>query len=164
MVYLPEVDGACRLHEPPSGYSASARQNLIYEVSLRTREDSPWLSDLAQACRLTQALAQGQLLGQYELLDFLIWSEGFFLRVKLQAVPSLSDFLKFLRDKTGGEGVDTSRWEDELQWIRPVPPERQEESTRLFWQNAEQARARLKTAGGTPLSLFFFYRNPALKP
>jgi hypothetical protein len=150
------------LQETPRGYSSSARQNFVYEISLRTKDRSPWLSDLLQAHRLVQALTQGQLLEQYELLDFLIWPEGFFLRVRLQNIPTLSDFLEFLKEKTTVGGTATLSWEDELQWIRPIPPERLAESTRLFLQNAEQIQSQLKSSGGQSPSLFFFYRNSRL--
>jgi hypothetical protein len=150
------------LQETPRGYSSSARQNFIYEISLRTRDNSPWLSDLLQAHRLVQALTQGQLLEQYELLDFLIWPEGFLLRVRLQNIPTLSDFLEFLKEKTTVGGTASLSWEDEPQWIRPVLPERLAESTRLFLQNAEQIQSRLKSSDGQSPSLFFFYRNSRL--
>jgi hypothetical protein len=152
------------LQETPRGYSSSARQNFIYEVSLRTKDGFPWLSDLLQAHRLVQALTQGRLLELYELLDFLIWPEGFFLRVRLQNIPTLSDFLEFLKEKTTVGGTAPLSWEDEPQWIRPIPPERLAESTRLFLQNAEQLRIRLKNSDGQSPSLFFFYRNSRLVP
>jgi hypothetical protein len=160
--------------ENPKSYGGASRRDLIYEVSLKTRAAAPWLSDLPQACRLIQTLTQGQLLEQYEIMDFLIWSEGFFLRVKLRSMPALSDFLAFLKQKTAGaapgDGTGAFSWEDELQWIRLITEENLAESTRDFLQNAErlqaEIRAKSKAPGAAPPSLFFFYRNrrPALNP
>lgn len=162
--------------ENPKSYHGSTSRNLIYEVSLKTQAAAPWLSDLPQACRLIQTLTQGQLLEQYEIMDFLIWSEGFFLRVKLGSMPALSDFLSFLKQKTSGPSQEAGAfsWEDELQWIRLITPENLAESTRDFLQNAEKLQAELRTrsrelpksTGAAPPSLFFFYRNrrPAQEP
>ncbi|HET9869542.1 MAG TPA: hypothetical protein VFR02_03470 [bacterium] len=145
------------VRETPAPYPAPAGRDLVYEVSLKTRAAAPWLSDLPQACRLVQALTQGQLLDQYQIMDFLIWSEGFFLRVRLKAMPALADFLAFLREKTAGPGEGAFAWEDELQWIRLISPEKLSESTRDFLANAEKLREGLKDRPHP--SLFFFYRN-----
>ncbi|HVM32826.1 MAG TPA: hypothetical protein VMU88_06810 [bacterium] len=151
--------------ENPGLYPGSLGRDLLYEISLKTRSAGPWLSNLPQACRLIQALTQGQLLEQFEIMDFLIWSEGFFLRVKLKSMPALSDFLSFLKQKTAPP--DASRegevfaWEDELQWIRLITPENLAESTRDFLANAEKLRSQLKDRPAGSSSLFFFYRNRA---
>src|SRR5579871_2276599 len=88
------------VRENPSLYSTPPRKNLTYEVSLRAAPSSSWLKELQGAHRLLQALLQGQLLGIYELLDFVIWSDGLFARVSLRGPSSLSEFLKFLKEKT----------------------------------------------------------------
>ena len=145
--------------EDAKPYSGFSQKDLIYEVSLKTKNAAPWLSDLPQAYRLIQALTQGQLLDQYKIMDFLIWSEGFFLRVKLQSMPALSDFLAFLKEKTAGPGQGTFSWDDELQWIRLITPEKLTESTRDFLQNAERLQAQLKLHPAQSPSLFFYYRD-----
>jgi hypothetical protein len=147
--------------EEPKPYGSFSQRDLVYEVSLKTRNAAPWLCDLPQAYRLIQALTQGQLLDQYKIIDFLIWSEGFFLRVKLQSMPALSDFLAFLKEKTAGPSQGAFSWDDELQWIRLIPPEKLVESTRDFLQNAERLQAQLKIQPphAQAPSLYFFYRD-----
>lgn len=156
---MPSATAVLQAHETPKSYSVGPLRDLTYEVSLKTQAAAPWLADLPQACRLIQALTQGQLLDEYEILDFLIWAEGFFLRVKLHSMPALSDFLAFLREKTTGTGVGAFAWEDELQWIRLIPPEKLAESTRDFLDKAERLQSELRSQGSQASSVFFFYRN-----
>jgi hypothetical protein len=153
------LSGTLIAREESKPYPGFSQKDLIYEVSLKTKNAAPWLSDLPQAYRLIQALTQGQLLDQYKIMDFLIWSEGFFLRVKLRSMPALSDFLSFLKEKTAGPGQGTFSWDDELQWIRLITPEKLTESTRDFLQNAERLQAQLKLHAAHAPSLFFYYRD-----
>ncbi|HTC20275.1 MAG TPA: hypothetical protein VK859_05460 [bacterium] len=150
------------VHETPFRYSSS-RENFAYEVSLRTASSSPWLGELRAAHRLVQVLLRGELLGQYELLDFLIWPEGLLTRVSLRGSFSLSEFLSLLKEKSAPAGGAPGRfWDDELQWIKLVPPEKIPESTGAFLQTAGRIRQGLPTAGGAASPLFFFYRNSRL--
>jgi hypothetical protein len=149
------------VRENPSLYSTPPRKDLVYEVSLRTTPSSSWLKELQGAHRLVQALLQGQLLGLYELLDFVVWPDGLFARVSLRGPSSLSEFLKFLKEKTVPSGEPTvSFWDDELQWIKLIPEDRLEGSTRLFLETADRIRKAVELSGGYSPNLFFYYRNP----
>jgi len=146
------------VRENPSSYSPFSRKNVVYEVALGVDPSSSWLKDLSHAHRLVQTLLQGELLGDYELLDFLIWPEGLLTRVSLKKTPSLSEFLRSLKEKSAPAQEDYRRlWREEPQWIRLVPPEKLEESTRLFLETAQSVQ--LGLSDSTP-GLFFFYRNP----
>ncbi len=148
------------VQEPPSPYSPFSRRTLVYEVALRTASPES-LKDLSHAHRLVRALVQGEVLGAYELMDFLLWPEGVFLRVRLEKTPSLAEFLGFLREKsTPPEMDERAYWKDEPLWIRPVPPEKLQESARSFLETAESLRK--GGPGALPPTLFFFYRNPRL--
>src|SRR5579863_1680514 len=92
-----------RAQETPFHYSSS-KGNFTYEISLRTTASRPWLNDLSAAHRLVQTLLKGELLGQYELLDFLIWSEGLLTRVSLKKSHPLSEFLAFLKENSTPSG------------------------------------------------------------
>lgn len=151
------------LHEAPLEYSPSPRREVVYEVSLRARADSDWLKELQNAHRLTQVLLQGHLLGEYELLDFLIWPEGVFTRVSLTGVPSLAGFLRLLKEKSVPAGTSPSlHWDDDLQWLKLIPPEGLSESTRLFLERADRVRREVSRSFGFSPNLLFFYRNPSL--
>ena len=150
-----------QVRETPFRYS-SFKENFIYEISLRTASSRPWLQELQAAHRLVQALLKGELLGQYELFDFLIWPDGFFARVSLKKSFSLSEFLAFLKDKTAPAGDPTGFWDDELQWIKLIPSEKLSESTEAFLQTASQIHKGLQKSNGYSPSLFFFYRNSKL--
>jgi hypothetical protein len=151
------------LRESPFSYAAPPPKNVVYEISLRANVSSSWLKDLPGAHRLVQALLQGQLLGKYELLDFLIWPEGLFTRVSLKGAPSLAGFLKFLKERTIPAGEPSGDfWDEELQWIMLVPPERMAESTRDFLHKADRLRLRMNQSRGFSPNLFFFYRNSRL--
>jgi len=150
------------VEEKQAGYSFPSK-DWVYEVSLRTPAYSEWLKGLPGAHRLLQTLFQGELLGQYELLDFLIWPEGLFMRVRLNESSSLSNFLGFLKEKTtpSGEALRTY-WDEELQWIKLVTPDDLARSTASFFQTVERVRGEVfKTLRFSP-NLFFFYRNPRL--
>jgi hypothetical protein len=150
------------VQETPLRYSSS-QENFAYEVSLRTASSSPWLGELQVAHRLVQVLLRGELLGQYELLDFLIWPEGLLTRVSLKGAFSLSEFLSLLKEKsTPAGGAPGRSWDDELQWIKLIPPEKMTESTGAFLETAGRIRQSLPSPGGMPSPLFFFYRNSRL--
>jgi hypothetical protein len=152
-----------RIEESPSPYSPTPWSNPVYEISLRTAHSSDWLRDLPGAHRLVQGLFQGELLGRYELLDFLIWPEGLLTRVSLKGASSLSEFLVFLREKSTPSGEAYANfWDDELQWIKLVPLERLPESTRAFLQTADRIRREVQLSRGFSPNLFFFYRNSRL--
>lgn len=147
------------VQEPPSPYSPFSRKNVVYEVSLRVSSIS-WLEELPNAHRVVQTLLQGELLGDYELLDFLIWSEGLLVRISLGKMSSLAEFLRSLKEKSTSPQEDYRKiWEQEPQWIRLVTPERLTESTRSFLQTAETLR---QGTVGYSSNLFFFYRNSRL--
>lgn len=151
------------VQEPPSPYSPFSREHAVYEVSLKVPPRFSWLKELSHAHRLVQALLQGELLGDYELFDFLVWPEGLFTRVSLKKTPSLAEFLRSLKEKSAPpEGDHRGFWEDELLWIRLVTPENLPESTRFFLETAESLRRSLVGSGGGSPNLFFFYRNPRL--
>jgi hypothetical protein len=151
------------LHETPLEYGPSPQKDIVYEVSLRTKDSSDWLKDLQNAHRLVQAMVQGQLLEEYDLLDFVIWPEGVFTRVSLKGIPSLANFLRLLKEKSVPAGTSTSRfWDDDLQWIKLVPADDLSESTRLFLERAERVRREVSRSFGFSPNLFFFYRNPRL--
>lgn len=151
------------VQEPPSNYSPFSRKNLVYEVSLKLTSPSQGLKGLVHANRLVQTLLHGEALGAYELLDFLIWPEGLLVRISLKMAPSLSDFLKFLKEKSTPPEKDyRNYWKDEPQWIRLVPPEKLQESTRSFLETAEFIHRDASTSGIFASNLFFFYRNPRL--
>ncbi|HEY5039278.1 MAG TPA: hypothetical protein VIJ93_09430, partial [bacterium] len=130
---------------------------------LRTAPYTDWLKELQGAYRLIQTLLQGQLMGQYQLLDFLIWPQGIFARVVLKEIGSLSEFLKFLKEKSIPAGETTpAYWDDELQWIKLVTPENQVESTQTFLLKANKLRQEINQSQGFSPSLFFFYRDSRL--
>ena len=146
--------------EPPSAYSPFSRKYLVYEVALRPAS-SQRFKDLSHAHRLVRALLQGEVLGAYELMDFLVWPDGVFLRVVLKKTPSLAGFLRFLREKSTPPEMDESAyWKDEPLWIRLVPPEKLKESTRSFLETAESIHRGSSASGLFSSNLFFFYRNP----
>ena len=135
----------------------------MYEISLRTVVYSDWLKELQGAHRLVQSLLQGQLMGQYHLLDFMIWPRGIFTRVALREASSLSEFLKFLKEKSIPAGETTkSYWDDEPQWIKLVTPEKLSESPRSFLLRADQVRQDVSQSEGFSPSLYFFYRDSRL--
>jgi hypothetical protein len=147
------------LQEPPSFYSPFSRKNTVYEVSLRAA--SPWLKELSNTHRLVQALLRGDLLGNYEIWDFLIWPEGILFRLSLGKTPSLAELLKFLKEKSvPAESRYRDFWEDEPRSIRLVQPEKIAESNRFFLDAVESLR--YGTGGSWP-SPFFFYRHPRLR-
>jgi len=147
------------VQEIQSGYSAPFRE-MVYEVSLRTAAYSDWLKKINGAHRLLQALLQGQMMGQYQLLDFIIQPDGLFTRVTLKNGSSLSDFLNWVKEKSIPAGEPSRAfWNDELQWIKLVPPDRLAESTRLFLQKAESLHREVHLTESGPPELFFFYRD-----
>lgn len=124
---------------------------------------SSWLQNLSDAHRLVQTLLQGEILGDYTLLDFLIWPQGFFTRVSLKKTPSLAEFLKSIKEKSAPyEGYYLDAWEEEPRWLRLVPPDKLSESTRFFMETVESIRQPLAGAEDSFPSLFFFYQNPRL--
>ena len=162
-MYSPSWNVLPRLEEAPLVYGSSPEKRWVYEVSLGTPTGSNWLGSLPGAHRLIQALLQGQLLGQYELLDFLIWPGGLFTRVSLGTSASLSEFLNFLKEKTIPAGEPSPLyWDEELRWIKLVPPGEMGESTREFLEKATRVRQAVEKSGGASPNLFFFYRNPRL--
>lgn len=163
MSFSPSADSLLSLQENPFEYNVSPRSGLIYEVSLRVRNSTDWLKDLQAAHRLVQVLLQGQLLGQYELLDFLIWPEGLFARVLLSKTTSLSNFLRFLKEKSSPvEQASSAYWDDELQWIKLISRENLEASNQAFLETANRIQQDLKLSQNSPSSLLFLYRNSSL--
>jgi hypothetical protein len=153
------------VQESPSPYSPFSRKNLVYEISLRVAPSSRQLQALPYAQRLVQTLLQGELLGDYDLLDFLIWPEGLLTRICLGKTPSLAEFLEFLKEKSTPSPQDyRNYWQDEPQWIRLVPPEKLAESTRSFLETADSIRREVSGAGVFSSNLFFFYRHSRLNP
>src|SRR5271168_870947 len=88
------------MREHPAEYDSSDPLSLIYEVCLQTSVKNNWLTQLLGAHRLLQTLMQGQILGRYQLWDFLIWSEGLMVRVSFQNRSSLSEFISFIKEKS----------------------------------------------------------------
>ena len=157
MLYLSHSVMEPSVQEPPVPYLGPSSPGCLYEVSLRTPLYSTWLGELQGAHRLIQTLFQGQLLGYYDLVDAVVWSEGFFARVSLKEGSSLSGFLKFLKERTVPSGEPTSAyWVEEPRWLRLIPQERRRDSDRHFQETARQVRERLddKSPG-----LFFYYRD-----
>jgi hypothetical protein len=151
-----------QVQEPPSRYS-SFKEKFTYEISLRTAFSNDWLKELRYAHRLVETLSKGDLLGQYDLWDFLIWPDGFFTRISLKGSFSLSEFLIFLKEKSTPAGNSVADfWDDELQWIKLIPPEKLLESTEAFLQTASRIHQGLQQSNGYSPSLFFFYRNSRL--
>jgi len=146
--------------EPPVPYSKPSPQGFLYEVSLHTPLYSQWLKELQGFHRLIQTLFQGELLGQYELVDLVIWPEGLFARVSLKGAFSLSEFLKYLKGRTVPAGEPTSDyWIEEPQWLRLIPQERLEDSDRHFLQILQHRQAEMGTLDPSSPNLFFYYRN-----
>jgi hypothetical protein len=151
------------VRETPSTYSSFPLKGMVYEVSLRVRNSSDNLKDLKQAHHLVQSLLKGELLGLYHLLDFVLWPEGVLLRVSLKEFATLSEFLSFLKlQSLSPNHSSNSLWDDDLEWIRVVPPERLGESTRSFLDKAFLLKKKLQTAKGFNPNLFFFYRDSGL--
>jgi hypothetical protein len=150
------------LRESPSGYSSPA-DNPVFEVGLGTPSTSRWLGEIQGAHRLVQTLFQGELLDRYELLDFLVWPGGLFIRLSLKGPSTLGSFLQFLKERSTPAGESLGAyWDDELQWIQRVPAEKLPESTRTFLQTADRIRGESFQSRGFSPNLFFFYRNPRL--
>ncbi len=151
------------LNEIPFHYSSLPSRDLVFEISLKTPANSEWLREIQGAHRLVQTLLQGHLMGQYQLLDFLIWPEGLFVRLCLKETPSLGAFLGFLKERSIPSGESAKNyWDDELQWIKLVAPDNFAESSRSFLEKAEQVRGQVSRSFGFSPSLFFFYRDPRL--
>ncbi len=145
--------------EPPTPFSAPS-QGFLYEVSLRTPLYSQWLKELPGFHRLLQTLFQGELLGQYELVDLVVWPEGLFVRLSLKGSSSLSDFLTYLKERTVPAGEPSfDYWVAEPQWLRLVPPERFEESERHFLSILQRHQAEMIDMAPASPGLFFYYRN-----
>ena len=162
MIYSPHQSDLF-IQERPFEYSPSPRKELTYEIFLQTAPYTDWLKELQGAYRLVQALLQGQLTGQYQLLDFLIWPQGLFTRVTLKEFGSLSEFLRFIKEKSIPAGETTRAfWDEELQWIKLVSPENLVESTQAFLSKASELRREINQSQGFSPNLFFFYRNPRL--
>ena len=146
--------------EKNSAYSSNPFKEMVYEVSLKTAPYRDWLGELQGAHRLLQTLLQGQIMGNYHLLDFLIQPEGLFARVTLKNGSLLFDFLTWVKEKSCPAGESTRAfWNDELQWIKLVPPDRLAESTRLFLKKAESLHREVHLTESGPPELFFFYRD-----
>lgn len=153
----------CFVRENPSSYAAFPLKGMVYEISLRVRDSSDDLKDLKKVHRLVQSLLEGQLLGLYDLLDFVLWPQGLFLRVYLKGFSTLSEFFAFLKRQSIYPGHSpASLWDDDLEWIRVVSPEKLDESTRRFLDHASYLRGKLQAMKGFDPNLFFFYRNPEL--
>lgn len=151
------------VHETPNTYPTPSFKEMVYEVSLRTPAYSGWLREVQGAHRLLQALLQGQLMGHYQLLDFLIQPDGLFARVTLKNGSSLSDFLNWIKEKSSPAGESSlAYWNDELQWIKLVPPDRLRESTRLFLNKAESLHREAHLSEAGLPSPFFYFRDPWL--
>ena len=149
------------LQEIPFTYGIPFRSGRLYEVGLRTVPHSNWLRDLPGAHRLVQTLLQGELLGRYELLDFLIWPEGTFLRVRLP--QDLSEFLRFLKDRSVPAGeLPQAYWDDELQWLRLIPEDKVADSTNRFLETCGKIREQMQKSMGREPNLYFYYRNERL--
>ena len=162
MIYASSSSRLC-VHERSFEYSTSPNREFVYEISLQTTSYQDWLKELQNAHRLVQTLLQGQLMGQYRLLDFLIWPQGIFTRIVLRDIASLSEFLRFLKEKSIPAGeVSSSFWDDELQWIKLVAPEKLTESTHSFLLKVEQVQQEVNQSQGFFPSLFFFYRDSRL--
>jgi hypothetical protein len=150
-------------HETPSTYSSFPLRGMVFEVSLRVRDFSDDLKDLGRAHRVVQSLLRGQLLGLYELMDFILWPEGLFLRVSLKGFSTLSEFLTYLKGQSlHPDSSPRSFWDEDLEWIRVIPPDRREESTRRFLEQASRLRHELGATDGFDPNLFFYYRDPLL--
>lgn len=151
------------LQESPAGYSPFPLREPVYEIALKTAGTPDGLKYLQDAHRLVQALLQGDLLGDYKLLDFMLWPEGLFTRVSLRNDLPLAEFLKFLRERSTPPGRSPSDfWEEELRWIRLIPPENLEESTRFFLERADLVRRDVSRSHGFSPNLFFLYRDPKI--
>jgi hypothetical protein len=150
------------LQEGPLQYGAF--HDSVFEISLRAAEGSDWLQHLSGAHRVVQALFQGELLGQYELLDFLLWPQALFARVRMRERENLSNFLGLLHSRTvpAGEAV-RSYWAEEPLWIKWVGPEGLADSTQEFLAKSRELRLEAGGLGADDPSLFFLYRNPRLK-
>ena len=151
------------LYETPSSYSSFPLKGMAYEVSLRVRGSADHLKELKQAHRLVQSLLQGELLGLFNLLDFVLWPQGLLLRVSLKEFSTLSEFLAYLKRQSLYPGHSPENlWDDDLEWIRVIPPEKLEESTHRFLSRASLLREKLEATKGFDPSLFFFYRQADL--
>jgi hypothetical protein len=149
--------------ESPFDYPIFPSRDYVYEISLRTATYTDWLKELQSAHRLVQTLVQGEIMGRYRLLDFLIWPEGVFIRVSLQETRSLADFLRHLKEKSSPPGESPERfWDEDLKWIRLISPENLDDSSRLFLERADEIRREVSRSFGFSPSLFFFYRDPRL--
>lgn len=138
----------------------SFQENINYEISLRTASSRPWLKELQAAHRLVQVLLKGEWVGQYEILDFLIWPEGLLIRLSLKKSYRLAEFLAFLKEQSTPPGNPLQLfWDDEPRWIKLIPPGQLHESTKTFWQTADQIRQSLQPSNEGSPRLFFFYRN-----
>lgn len=151
------------VREKNSEYSALPFKEMVYEVSLKTVPYRDWLGELQGVHRLLKTLLQGQIMEHYRLLDFLIQPEGLFARVTLTNGSSLSDFLTLVKEKSCPAGESSGDfWNDELQWIKLVPPDRLAESTRLFLKKAESLHREIHLGENHPPALFFYYRDQRL--
>lgn len=151
------------LREDASGYTPGPLRGAVYEVSMRTAASTDWLKDLRNAHRLVQALLTGKARGDFDLLDFLLWPEGVFLRVRLEPSRPLGELLKFLREASTPPGKDPfDHWDDDLEWLRLVPPQNLSASTQAFLERADRFRRETAASHGFSPSLFFFYRDSTL--
>ncbi len=151
------------VYEPHSPYSAFPMRGMVYEISLRVRDSSDHFQDLYQSHRLVQTLLKGQMLDLYNMRDFVLWPNGLFLRISLKGFATLSEFFDFLKKQSLYPGVSPGGlWEDDIDWIQVIPPERMVDSDRRFLDRAEHLRTKLRGSKGGDPSLFFFYRDPSL--
>ena len=79
------------------------------------------------------------------------------LRISLKGFATLSEFFDFLKKQSLYPGVSPGGlWEDDIDWIQVIPPERMVDSDRRFLDRAEHLRTKLRGSKGGDPSLFFF--------
>ena len=146
--------------ETSHAYSTPSFREMVYEVSLKTTARNDWLGNIHGAHRLLQTLLQGQFMGVYQLLDFIIQPGGLFARITLGNGSTLYDFLKWVKEQSSPARVASDDyWDDELQWIKLIPPDRLQESTRSFLQMADRLNREARQSRGDSPHLFFYFRD-----
>ncbi len=116
------------LREAPAGYSAPPEADYVYEVTLRTPPERPWLGDILNAHRLAQTWLLAQSKGWGKLLSIAIRPGVFTLRASLGKETTLAEFCGYVREKsTPPHQTVGQSWAPEPEGLRGVsfcPPQR----------------------------------------
>jgi hypothetical protein len=144
----------------PSG--PGLKDRFIYEVILKTANDSGRPEDPDRACRVLPALlAVKQTLGVV-WLTILMWKDGLYLRLNPGNASSLREVLALFRKRSSLPDAQTPDWENEPAWVRLVPPNHARGSQTPFQEKWDSLQDLIHRPSGR--ENVFFYYTPGPEP